>query len=249
MDLAERVERFLNQPFTRRDVLRSGIFVTAVYGMKDYYQTKEDTASEYQITPQFVETLTALRNLQLELPQDSLYGFNFPKPADIPEKYLEVLQEPYSIGKEGNAKLIVVQQLPTLTITRFIRRILKLEIDDISNQAEAEVLMGSTPDEPTFLVLSPYFVVDPLPNRMIQLYHEWQHLFDPEAHPDLGQLQAELKPNIGDILLARELMTNPQYKTLVRLNSTLVAAYDKSLQEGNPQTYEQALSEILSHVG
>src|SRR5258708_5751017 len=226
--LATRVRRGLNRPVTRREALVSTLLAGGVIGAfkanQDYKDSDEAVRKENEYSPQFVETLTFMFERNIQLPQDKLYGFDFPTTREMAIKYLDALQPYFEPGNEETSpKLFVVQESEPLQITRKLRQaalysqtfpkwisdslIYMLGYEPIVHRgAYGVTLVGATPEDSSTVSFASGFGQRSLGDRTQTVYHEGVHLFfQPGDERFDDQFQAEIHANTANMLLSREL--------------------------------------------
>lgn len=238
-----RIGRFLDKPITRRDLLKLGGAAAAAYLLKDIHSPQEIDPDRYKTPEKVLNAIKSLEDMDLQLPQDPLYGFGFPSTREMAKKYQEALSTKIE-GSPFDSSLVVIQEKKPETITQaMVDMIPPLgKIFGIFEKSEVpHVLKG----EPDYLYLPPYVARDSLVETAVVLYHEGLHVFFQEGESD-GSNQTtfnrEIMPNIGNILLDRLLQSNGY--ELKRYYTKDYEAYDQAIRDNNREVWEQHLKTL-----
>lgn len=254
-ETARAVSSAINRPMKRRDFLVVTFLIAAGYGLKDYHDAVEANDSQFELSPQFLDTLQFMQDFDIQPPPDTLYSFQFPSTKEMSQKYINALTPSYV---EGNSQydLVIVQEIQTQQLIRRVRQMLGLERPNHCNVG-AIVEHRESEDQPDFLYLSTDFPHKGKAERAAILYHEGIHLFDRQGGRDEKVIfPAENKANMGELLLTRAYLNNPLQRHLVRSYSKdLSDAYDQAVEENNSEVwktellkpYEQAAKEVPTY--
>lgn len=243
-DKLGKVAAGFNRPVTRREFLFGVGLVVGGFVVKDYIEAVEEHNSQFELSATVSETLQFMQTLDIDLPIDPLYGFEFPTSREMAHMYHEVLIPGYVDTKQPY-KLIIVQERDPKHMMRWVRQLLGIEKRNYCG-TRAVVVHGSSKEEPDFLYLAPSFKRNNMAERAITLYHEGLHLWDPQAGRDEEDLfSSENKASIGEMLLQRAYLQHPQQRYLImNFSQNLADAYDKAVTEGNPDIWKAALLEL-----
>lgn len=237
-----KISSFLEKPVTRRDLLKGAAVVGGAYLFKDLVETVAADPEKYKVPENFHQALALLEKVNLELPQDQLYGFTFPPTREMAQKYREALQK--RVGDYQLESLIVVQKKPPRTFWGNLSQTLSGGPDETPRASRA-----SSPDKSSFIWLPAHFIDAGLPTIASSLYHEGIHLFyQPPANKDnksetfQEKFDSENLPTISDVLLGRLLESNnlriPGFET------DTVRAYERAVAENNKDIWEKEFKKL-----
>lgn len=225
---------FLDKPITRRDLLKLTAVGGVSYVLKDFIESNQDT-NEYAVPQRVKEAILLLKKLNLELPQDQLYGFTFPSTGEVAQKYEEALSR--KVGDPPVSSLIIVQETEPKTLMRSIKLFVGLEgkHDD----------PASSKNQPhSFLYLPSYTQKDPVDMTASIIYHEGLHLFyqDLSSNGYQEKFDDEIMANIAEIQLRQLLRNRGFLKT--ESESDLERSYFQAVSENKRDIWEQALKKL-----
>lgn len=242
--LIARLEEAGQKPVSRRAFLGFLGVGAAAYIAQDYSDADRAISRQFELSPQFHEALQFMLNLEVTLPQDTLFGFVFPSPREIAESFIDRLQ--HTLIDPENPQLYVVQETPVTQWTRRISQFLNIEPKNHCSVG-AVVYLRESKDQPDWMYLPEDFPNRSLAERAISLYHEGLHLFDPEADHSEDEFKRENKATIGTILLEKVLMA--QKKQIILPSSLdLTHAYEEAVAKNNPEIWKEALLNLSREV-
>lgn len=225
---------------TRRDLIKVGAAVTATLGIsKDLIDTVSDMYAEEEFSePEKIKKpLELLDELNLELPQDNLYGFTFPSTREMAQKYQQALGRKLASEPTKNWFMVsIIRGRPTLTKT-----ILGLS----SILDSPTVYQSSGPDDPAKLNIPSWILLLRSPAELAAtVYHEGIHLFyqQKKMMSDQTVFDRENMAYIGDIFLIR-LLRSRGYD-INNATRDLEIAYDKAVDSNGKEIWEQELKKL-----
>lgn len=234
----EKRPSFLDRPVTRRDFLKLTAAAGGAYLLKDILDSGVDT-DEYTTPERVNEAILFLKKLNLELPQDQLYGFTFPSTGEVAQKYEEALAK--KIGNPPISSLIIVQEKEPKTLVRSVKLLVGLE----EKHESPAVNRSRNPDSHSLLYLPHYTQKDSVAEMALTLYHEGIHLFYQKAPSEKRNSQEifddENMPSIADAVLDQLLRTQG-YKIGQEFETN--QAYFRAVGENNRGIWEQQLKKL-----
>lgn len=229
---------FLDKPITRRDILKLAAVGGVSYVLKDFIESNQDT-NEYDVPERVEKAILFLKEIDLVLPKDQLYGFTFPSTREMAEKYEEALSR--KVSRSQVPSLIIVQEKEPKTLIRFVRVNLGLE----KKHDSPVVSPADNLDSPSLLYLPHYTQKDSTAETAVTLYHEGTHLFYQKPYPSTPTAQeifdSENVPTIAANVLLNQLLLERDHKVL---ESTIAPAYFQAVAENNRGFWEQALKKL-----
>lgn len=236
----EKGPSFLDRPVTRRDLLKLAAVGGASYLLKDFIESNQDT-DEYSTPEKVKEAILFLERLNLEIPQDQLYGFTFPSTKEMAEKYKEALSR--TVGEPPVSSLIIVQEKEPRTFTRTAKVFLGIERRSTAPNAT----VGYSQYAPSILYLPDYTQKDTVAETAITLYHEGFHIFyqNPQDGESSGQriFDREIMPTIAADVLLEKLLRDKGYK-MPDSDSSLASSYFQAVSENKREGWESALKKL-----
>lgn len=234
-----RIGQFLDKPITRRDLLKLGGAAGAAYLLKDLTSSLENVPDRYKTPEKVQDAIKYLEEVDLQLPQDQLYGFTFPSIREMAKRYRETLNAKIE-GSPFDSSLVVIQEKKPRTMIQAIIGIIP-PLRKIFGTSEAPSVSKG---EPHFLYLPPYVADYSVVEMAGTLYHEGLHLF---YQGELGGskqdvFNREIMPNIADIFFDRAMLERGE--DLKRYYTKDVDAYDQAVRENNRQVWEKHLKEL-----
>lgn len=234
----EESSSFLDKPITRRDLLKLGVVGATSYLLKDFIESNQDT-DEYTVPERVEEAILLLKDIDLVLPKDQLYGFTFPSTKEMAEKYKEALSR--QVGSPPIPSLIIVQEREPKTLTRFVKVNLGLE----RKHDAPTIFSADNLNSPAFLYL-PYYTQRDSSERTVEtLYHEGIHLFYQKISPSAPSNQEifddENMATMAANVLLNQLLRERGYKIP---ESTIAPAYFQAVARNNRAIWEEALKKL-----
>ncbi|MDO8522229.1 MAG: hypothetical protein Q7S08_03005 [bacterium] len=226
---------FLDKPVTRRDALKGIAVVGAAYMIKDFGDYKQEELDQFEVPTKMREALELMDRLNLELPEDKLYGFKFPTTGEMAGKYKDALER--QVGNPSIPSLIVVQERKPKTV-----------IGSIMHYGQGitapRISRPNSPDSPSSLYLPDYSEKYSVQEMVLSAYHEGYHLFyqagvDNSAQ---GSFDAENITNIADILLSK-LLDSLKYR-VKSLGNEATKAYENAVAQNDKTIWEKYLKEL-----
>lgn len=231
---------------SRRKFLRKAAIVvtgTAVGAgiIYDVFKGNLEEISQYEVPEKVTKAIDLLEQLDLQLPQDQLYGLTFPSTKEIAQKYQEGLTT--KIGDPPIQRLIVKQEKEPQALSRRILRLLgRVKIHEAPEKST-----GKSIEEHSFLYLPPYYATEDWINiarTAITLYHEGIHLFYQQpAKTDQELIDNENPANIASLLLMR-LLKEKGHDLGELFFFDDINAYERAVTENNKDVWEKELKKL-----
>lgn len=238
----EKAEGFLTKHISRRNLLF--LSATGVGGLafKDFLESTKDQ-DEYGVPEKVEKALAFLKEVDLQLPQDQLYGFTFPSTKEMALKYRTALNKP--IGDPSTSSLIMFQQTEPRTFTRLAKKILGLE--RYSNEIESKIDQAHVGGQVVHILPLPSWTLDEtIPWFVALLYHEGMHIFyQDEGGPKNSQdfFKRELEANTGEMILQRLLRARGD----VIPQTSTYEAYTDAIAQKNKSIFEEELERLYGN--
>lgn len=227
---------------TRRSFLkRSGALIGSAFVAQDVLRGLAEPILELGEPVESLKTIDFLERLNIEIPQDKLYGFTFPSTKEVARKYKEMLNQ--TVGDPPIRKLIIVEEKNSGTISGQLAQLLGV----ISKSGDPRISRPQPgEDGPIFIYWPAQREKEQTSVRAISLYHEGLHLFyqsPPKLDSDEAIFNQENMPNIGEILLERVLFEKGLIEEVTDY-AEVISAYDRAVAEKKPEIWEDRLKRL-----
>lgn len=238
----EKAGGFLFRPISRRSLLFLSAAGVGGLLLRDFLESTKDQ-DEYGVPEKVEQAIAFLEEIDLELPQDELYGFTFPSTKEMALKYRTALNKP--IGDPTSSSLIMFQQTEPRTLTRLAKRI--FDFERFSSEIESKIAQAHVGGQTVYTLPLPSWTLDEtIPWFVALLYHEGMHFFyQDELGPKNSQdfFKRELEANTGEVILKQLLRARGD---VITQNST-DEAYTDAIAQKNKGIFEKELNRVYDN--